>query len=315
MLKRSTFGRQQRGVSSSVLLQFVVLSVVFFVCIIGVVAFVHLSSSKSDASTETIQTQVSAAEGYVEVLVPVQTIPAGVALKPEMFKVDRKIESLVSSDTPRSFEEIRGQYTRGVLLANQVINIDYLTTLQPVNALTASIPAGHRAIAISVDATSAVEGWAQAGARVDVIWVTSYSGRRTVSVVASNAKVLSANRKIEGTSSASQRNGGGGRGNEKPKQEEVIPATVTLLLSAHDAMRVRLAALHGRLSLGLRGTEDSGVVENAKPLGEGVLFKDINQNQMPAQPRNFVDVTVKDPTTGAQEKLIFENGQRVYNQK
>jgi Flp pilus assembly protein CpaB len=296
--------------------QFVVLSVVFFICIIGVVAFVHFSSVKSDASTETIQNQVVAAEGYVDVLVPIQTIPAGVALKPEQFKVDKKSEGLVTNEAPRTFEDIRGQYTRGVLLANQPINTDYLTMLQPVNALTASIPAGHRAIAISVDATSSVEGWAQPGARVDVIWVTSYSGRRTASVVAANAKVLSANRRIEGSGVTIQRNGGGaGKGNEKPKQEEVIPATVTLLLSAHDAMRVRLAALHGRLSLVLRGTDDAGVVGNSMPIGEGVLYSGVNQGQMPAKPRNLVDVTVKDPTTGAQEKLVFENGQRVDSKK
>ncbi len=315
MLKRNTFVRRNRGASSPVLLQFVVLSVVFFICIIGIVAFVHFSSVKSDASTETIQRQIAAVEGYVDVLVPVQTIPAGVALTPEMFKVDRKVESSLPLDAPRTFEDIRGQYTRGVLLGNQAINIDYLTTLQPVNALTASIPAGHRAIAITVDATSSVEGWAQPGARVDVIWVTAYSGRRTASVVASNAKVLSANRKIEGGGNGLQRNGGAAKGVERPKPEEGIPATVTLLLSAHDAMRVRLAALNGRLSLVLRGTEDTGVVGHSMPIGEGVLYNGLNQGQMPTQPRNLVDVTVKDPSTGAQEKLTFENGQRVYNKK
>lgn len=317
MLKRNTFVRRHKAGSSPVLLQFVVLSVVFFICIIGVVAFVHFSSVKSDASTEAIEKQVASVEGYIDILVPIQTIPAGVALKPEMFKIDKKSETLVTTESPRTFEDVRGQYTRGVLLANQPVNIDYLTSLQPVNALTASIPAGHRAIAIAIDATGAVEGWAQAGARVDVIWVTGYSGRRTSSVIASNVKILSANRRIEGFGATPQRNSSGSaKGAEKPKQDDGgIPATVTLLLTAHDAMRVRLAALHGRLSLSLRGTDDAGAVGNSMPIGEGVLYGGMNQSQMPNQPRNLVDVTVKDPTTGTQEKLTFENGQRVDKKK
>lgn len=315
MFKRNTFVRRQRGGSNTVLVQFIVLSVVFFVCIIGVVAFVHFSSVQSDASTEAIQNQVAVSEGYLEVLVPAQTIPAGVALTPQMFRTDKKLEASVPADAPRSFEDIRGQYTKGVLLANQAINIEYLTNLQPVNALTASIPAGYRAIAIAVDATSSVEGWAQAGARVDVIWVTAFSGRKTASVIASNAKVLSANRRIEGAALVNQRNGSGGKGNDKQKPDEGIPPTVTLLLSARDSMRVRLAALHGRLSLVLRGIDDAGMIEQTMPIGEGSLYSGMNPGQMPAKPRNLVSVTVKDRTTGAEENLIFENGQRVDNKK
>jgi pilus assembly protein CpaB len=307
MFKQSTFVTRRRGGSQIILLQLVMLSVVFFACIIGVIAFIHFSSVRSDASTEIVEQQVVPLVGSTEVLVPTQTIPAGVELDSSMFRFERKPEKVVSPDAPRSFEDIRGLYTKGVLLANQPINLDYLTNLQPVNALTASIPPGYRAIAITVDATSSVEGWAQPGARVDVIWVTTFTGRRTASVIAPNAKVLSANRRVEGAAAPAARAISQPRAK---KGEEGIPATVTLLLTSRDAMRVRLAALHGRLSLVLRGIDDSGMAGSTVPIGEGSLYSGLNHQESPRS-RNLVTVTVKDRNTGEQESLVFENGQRV----
>ncbi len=309
MFKRNNFVRRQKAGIPAVLVQFVALSVVLFICIIGVVAFVHFSSGSSDAATDATQAQLVDLNNYEDVLVPVQTIPAGMALSPEMFRHEKKLRAAISADTPRVFEDIQGHFTKGVLLASQPINLEYLTTLQPINALTATIPAGYRAIAIAVDATSSVEGWAQPGARVDVIWVTSYAGRRTASVIASNAKVLSANRRVEGAVRPERAVNG------KSRNEEVIPPTVTLLLTARDSMRVRLAALHGRLSLVLRGADDAGSVGSNMPIGERELYSVVNQEQLPQAVRNLISVTVKDRKTGAQENLIFENGQLVENKK
>ena len=143
---------------------------------------------------------------------------------------------------------------------------------------------------------------------MDVIWVTSFTGRRTASVIAPNAKVLSANRRVEGAAATAPR--GPTVQRQKKADESGIPATVTLLLTSRDAMRVRLAALHGRLSLVLRGVDDSGMVGSTVPIGEGSLYSGLNEQEAP-RPRNLVTVTVKDKKTGEQENLIFENGERV----
>jgi Flp pilus assembly protein CpaB len=140
-----------------------------------------------------------------------------------------------------------------------------------------------------------------------VIWVTTFTGRRTASVIAPNAKVLSANRRVEGAAAPAARAISQPRAK---KGEEGIPATVTLLLTSRDAMRVRLAALHGRLSLVLRGIDDSGMAGSTVPIGEGSLYSGLNHQESPRS-RNLVTVTVKDRNTGEQESLVFENGQRV----
>ena len=304
--KKGSFVQMRRKRSNVLLPQLLVLIVVFFVSVVGIAGFLHYSSQQSDAATMTIQQPVIPEEGTVEVIVPINNISPGSGFQPQMFKRERKPEAVVGPETVRSFEELKGMYAKGVLVANRLVNREFLTTLQPVNALTASIPAGYRAIAIPVDATSSVEGWAQPGARVDVVWVTEFTGKNTASVVAHNAKVLSANRRTEAI-----------RGNLQPKPgaaagsgDQGIPPTVTLLLSVQDSMKVRLASLHGKLGLVLRGAEDTGGVAMTGAISEASLYMD--QNQDPEmQPRMITVVRVKDPKTGKEEILKFEQGYRL----
>ncbi len=268
---------------------------VCFAVVMGMV--IHLSSPPSKANTVVAPPPQRVAEGMIDIIVPLQSIPPGATLEPKMFHRVSKPEIVVGTDIIRDFEEVKGLFSKGMLVAGQPIHRDFLTSLQPVNALTASIPKGYRAIAIAVDATSSVEGWAQPGARVDVVWVTKDFGPQMAYVIAPNAKVLSANKKAEGA-----------RADGKDTEGE-LPSTVTLLLSVRDAMRVRLAALNGRLALVLRGIES----DNKRPVGpisEGSLFNLGNRVVMPVN-RDIVDVKVKDRRTGKTETLKFEDGLRV----
>lgn len=307
--KRGSFVQMKRRRGALLLPQLTILAVVFFVTVVGVAVFLHFSSKPSAASTIAVQPVLPPQEGTVEVVVPVANIQPGSGFQPHMFKRERKPEIVVGPDTVRSFDELKGMYARGVLVANRLVNREFLTSLQPVNALTASIPPGYRAIAISVDATSSVEGWAQPGARVDVVWVTEYTGRNTASVIAHNAKVLSANRRTEGVH-ASQR--GKKTGGASQASLDAIPPTVTLLLSVQDSMKVRLAALHGKLGLVLRGAEDTGGVAMTGAISEASLFGETFKAAQVAQ-RRITVVRIKDPKTGAEEVMKFERGRRLPN--
>lgn len=292
----STYGRRgRRGGSSTAKLAVVGAIGVSFVVVVATA--LHLSSGSSKASTMVEAPLQPGDEGLIEIIVPVKGVPPGATLDAKMFRRVKKPEIVVGAEIIRDVEEIKGLYSKGMLVADQPIHRDFLTSLQPVNALTASIPKGYRAIAIAVDATSSVEGWAQPGARVDVIWVTKEFGVQMAYVVAPNAKVLSANKKAEGA-----------RVDGKEAESEV-PATVTLLLSVRDSMRVRLAALNGRLALVLRGM-DSGSNKPAGPVSEGSLFNLGNRAAVPDN-RNLVDVKVRDRRTGKVQTLTFEDGVRV----
>ncbi len=274
-----------------------VAGVIVVVVLVFVGAALHLSSAPSNARVVAGGPQQLPDDGMIELIVPLQSVPPGATLEPKMFHRVRKPEIIVGPDIIRDLEEVKGLYSKGVLVAEQPVHRDFLTSLQPVNALTASIPNGYRAIAISVDATSSVEGWAQPGARVDVIWVTKDFGSQIAYVIAPNAKVLSANKKAEGA-----------RVDGKEEERE-DPSTVTLLLSVRDAMRVRLAALNGRLALVLRGS-DSESTKPGSPIGEGALFN-IGPKVVIPHSRNVIDVKIKDRRTGKVETLKFEDGQRV----
>ena len=292
----SSYGRnRRRGSSRSARLVTVAGIGLGFVVIIATA--LHLSSAPSKANTVVATPEKPVEDGMIDIVVPLQSVPPGATLDPNMFHRVRKPELVVGVDIIRDFEEIKGLFSKGMLVAGQPIHRDFLTSLQPVNALTASIPKGYRAIAISVDAISSVEGWAQPGARVDVIWVTKDFSTQMAYVIAPNAKVLSANKRAEGA-----------RVEGKDKQAEV-PSTVTLLLSVRDAMRVRLAALNGRLALVLRGI-DSDTTKSAGPISEGSLFNVGSAVVMPHE-RNIVDVKVRDRRTGKVESLKFEDGLRV----
>jgi pilus assembly protein CpaB len=307
MFQKKSIFVQRRRRGDSFLPQAIILAVVFCLTVVGAGMFIHVSAGKSNATQMAQAPSVILPQaGTVEVIVPINNIPPGSGFQPQMFKKELKPEVVVGPETVRSFDELKGMYSKGVLVTNRLVNRDFLTSLQPVNALTASIPSGYRAIAIAVDATSSVEGWAQPGARVDVVWVTDFTGKNTASMIAHNAKVLSANRRTEAARGLARKSGGA-----PAAKDDGIPPTVTLLLTVQDAMRVRLAALHGKLSLVLRGAEDTGGIASTGSIQESSLYGD-NLNQAAALPqRNITVVKVKDPATGKQEELRFERGYRV----
>ena len=111
-----------------------------------------------------------------------------------------------------------------------------------VNAVVEGIPESMRAITVKVDAESAVEGWARSGNYVDVIVIKeSRSGGPEAKVIAENVKILSAGRVAQGgTAYASAQ----------------LPATITVLVTQEDALKIKTAASIGKLTFALRGVAD-----------------------------------------------------------
>jgi Flp pilus assembly protein CpaB len=108
------------------------------------------------------------------------------------------------------------------------------------NPVITQIPPGMRAMAIKVDATSAVEGWATSGSHVDVILVRS--DNETSTVVAEDVRVLSAERSVDPIS-----------GNGLPH----IPSTVTLLVNQNQCLAINTAISLGTIRFALRNNFDN----------------------------------------------------------
>jgi pilus assembly protein CpaB len=176
----------------------------------------------------------------IDVLVPARDIEAGIQLDPTLFRKESRPQVGVSPRVVVDFEELKGQFSRSLILGGQPLHRDFMTSVKPTSAITASIPEGYRAITISVDARSAVEGWVRPGARVDVMWISSVRGRGGITRIVQNARVLSAERQTQN----SQQPGA------------AVPSTVTLLVSSEDAARISLAVTQGSITLQLRGDTD-----------------------------------------------------------
>ena len=152
-------------------------------------AYVLLSSSpQPPANAVVASANVNENESDIkmlEVLVPVQEIDSGTALEAHMFRKEARPSVGVSNRVVRDFEEIKGHYARSLIVPNQPLHRDYITSVRPTNVITASIPDGYRAVTIRVDARTSVEGFVRPGARVDVVWTSSIRGKHDLTSILS----------------------------------------------------------------------------------------------------------------------------------
>lgn len=231
----------------------------------------------------------------VEILVPRIEIASGTSLTPEMFEVKSVLEKEAIRNGIHSPVEVQGFFAKALLVPGQPISRDYLTPVKPASEVIGEIPEGYRAVTIRVDERTSVEGWARAGARVDVVWSSRLDGKPMISVIVENAKVLSAERQI----------------NPQPENQDnkpaPIPTTVTLLVAAEDANRIQLASVSGSMSLSLRGGNDSKANKSV-PLTIDDLLATGKPVAQPDQPRVVLSVKGKQ---GERTSYALQGGELV----
>jgi Flp pilus assembly protein CpaB len=219
---------------------------VALVGVLVVLGYVLINQNQTVASTVAVpQAEVALDLDSAEVLVPIQSIEPGTKLEPMMFRKESRPKQGLPRRIVTDYEEIKGTYARSIIAADAPLLSDYITEIRPSSVITPEIPDGYRAVTIKVDVTEVVEGWARPGARVDVVWTSVVKGRQVVSSIVQNAKVLSAEMLTQNQMDQS------GKAN-------IVPNTVTLLVTAQDAKKIQLAKTSGKLSLSLRGDNDLG---------------------------------------------------------
>ena len=181
----------------------------------------------------------------VTVLLPKNDIQPGQKLSPDDFylAVRPKIQIPVTALT--RYEQLSNSESKALLVKGSPVTDQMVLNVKNLNPVIASIQPGFRAVTILVNAMSSVEGWATAGAYVDVHWVTRSFGGLSVNLLAQNAKIISAERQVEQKGANPQPAGA------------AVPTTITLLVNDRDAQRISLASTGGELKLHLRGTEDT----------------------------------------------------------
>jgi Flp pilus assembly protein CpaB len=264
-------------------------------CIAFIAVALHAMRAPSSAA---VRTEPAVVQVFTtDILVPIETIQVGVAMQPSLFRKEAKPEEQVTGDMIRGFDELKGMYSRGVLFKGQPILKAALTNRQPVHVLTALLPKDYRAVALEVERPllDNVDGWAQPGTDVDVVWITSVFGREVAAILAGPVRVLASNKATEWSPAKTA----------TTQTDKLV--TVTLLLSVRDAVRVSLAAMHGKISLGLRGLADKRPNETSRPLSTI-----IDEPIVKEESRGVLSVKVVNPDNrGAELRKYDQSGRRV----
>jgi len=211
---------------------------------VATVAYYALMMQKAPQSVAATAVAPERASETLDVLVPVEKIEAGTQLDPGMFRKETRAITGGSSNVITGFEQLKSAYAASFIAAGQPVLLDYITTNPPLNQIQAKIPDGFRAVTLTVDSTTSVEGWARAGAKVDIMLSPLKAEKPSLTVIVQNAKVLSASRSTT----------------SEPGEAPSAPTdqtTVTVMVTGQDAAKLQLAAKAGTLSLALRGDEDT----------------------------------------------------------
>lgn len=163
----------------------------------------------------------------IDIVVPKGRIEEGVRLDASMFTTVAIEQDKVPLAAVRKndMNQIIGKFSTQPLAPNVPLNFDNISSFRELGAC---LPAGYRAVKITVDSHSGVEGFAKPNSRADVLWTFTQDGQQKITVIASFLKVISI-----GEFKAANVN------------------TITLAATEKDAKKIELAKTLGTLSLSL----------------------------------------------------------------
>ncbi|MEA3042099.1 MAG: pilus assembly protein CpaB [Sphingomonadales bacterium] len=162
------------------------------------------------------------------------------------------------TDSPGAPEEIAGAMTRFAFLAGEPIRREKLIKANGSGFMSAILPSGMRAVAISIDTRGATSagGFILPNDRVDVLRTANDGESHATETILPNVRVLAIGQNIQ------ERNG----------EKVVTGETATLELTPGQAEAVILAQKTGQLSLVLRSLADAQRVEHREERDGGLTI-------------------------------------------
>ena len=232
-------------------------SVFLFVVLVLGAVFVTQSQSvaRSNVSSEP---QEEVTLGTVVLIAANSKIPKGTKITSANIREVHWPRDQVPEGAARTVEDVENMFATSSLPESQPILRSALSSTAPTMGIEHSLPPGHRAVTINVTATTGVEGWATAGAHVDVLltYIDQKDGVSKTRVVVENAVVLSF--------------GGNAKSPDREDNSRSGPAseisTATLAVPFQDSLKIQTAVAMGRITLALRGKDDV-----ASPGSDGVF--------------------------------------------
>ena len=205
----------------------------------------------------------TASPQIVQVPVPVKTIPARIELQSDMFRQMPCDRNTLPPNCVLTQGDLTGRIALTELAAEKPVTGEQVTRHGEHPGLAFSLPAGQRAVALSVDLIQAVGDFVQPGNYVDVLVAWNKDGHYQVRTLVQNVLVLAMGTSTKpgtpppaatsatgtATETASTDKGAGGRRGE-----------IACVLSAtpSQAQSILLADVSGTVRFALRGLDDKG---------------------------------------------------------
>ena len=204
--------------------------------LVGIGLFLYFNTLKKEHYVAPV---LASTFDQVQLLVPRELIKSGQKLDAHLLELRVFPSHLVPEDALTIISSNESFYALaplpvGIPVSRRSVSSTAQAALNPV---LSSIPKGMRAMAVRVDATTAVEGGAGSGSVVDVLLIES---KHTI-LVAEDVKILSAERSTTPIDNSNA---------------PAVPSTVTLLVSQEQCLAINTAIPRGRLALVLKGSED-----------------------------------------------------------
>lgn len=212
------------------------------------------------------QTVAAKPEARKIVIAASHDLPLGAVLK----KTDLKQVRVLEHDIPRGAIFTEQEALRRVTLfpvnGNEPLTTTKLSVADGPEGITATIPAGYRAVSVPITDVSGVSGLVQPGSRVDVLFTRPGSMVEAItSTILQNVRVLAVGRAIVPNQVVD------------PKASKMPVAT--LLVKPEDAQKIELAKNEGKLSLSLRNPLDHDNNLDGKPMTTEVLDPEIDRGK------------------------------------
>jgi pilus assembly protein CpaB len=197
-------------------------------------------------------------EAKVRVVVATHDMPLGTLLR----QTDVKMVKYPEKDVPKGvLFQAKDAWNKVLLVpmnSNEPVLLAKLSATTATEGVSATIPAGFRAMSVQITDVSGVAGLIQTNSQVDVLFTRPGSmAEATTSTILQNVKVLSTGRQIQTGQAVDPR---------APRSP-----VVTLLLSPADSQKLELAKNEGKISLSLRNPLDSTESADTGPVTTEVL--------------------------------------------
>ena len=239
--------------------------------------------------------------GTITLVAPNTRVPKGTKLTREYLKEIHWPRDQVPEGALRQVAELEGMFATASLPANQPVVRTNVAVSPPSYGISELLPAGHRAVTIEVDEITGIEGWATAGAHVDVLltYMDQEEGVHRTRVAVEDAIVLSYGRNANRSNDR----------NDDDLESKRVASTVTLAVPLEDSLKIQTATATGKITLALRNGTDIST-KGQKDFGAN----DWDKSKAPEKPNAKKEVPkgfVKfyDPAGKEKEFVLDQNDQ------